>query len=63
MKVINTRDKITGGQNGRNAMKEGELMLRAATILLDLKKETKETYRSCTPDGVSLIPTPRGSNS
>jgi len=29
MKVINTREKVTGGHNGRNAMKEGELVLRA----------------------------------
>ncbi len=29
MKFINTRDKITGGQNGRNVMKEEELVLRA----------------------------------
>ena len=29
MKVINTREKVTGGHNGRNVMKEGKLVLRA----------------------------------
>ena len=33
------------------------------TIIVDQKKGTKETYKSCTPVGVSLIFTPRGSNS